>query len=104
MIFSRIYKKRNNRKSIFDDYVNNEISDSNFFDKDIPEIQTPDSKSDASLGQMGAALAAEIAIAEGGRTAGAVAGGPIGFVIGGIASGAYGSFVAQKWLILKIYL
>ena len=95
-IFQEYIKKRNNRKSIFDDYVNNEISDSNFFDKDIPEIQTPDSKSDASLGQMGAALAAEIAIAEGGRTAGAVAGGPIGFVIGGIASGAYGSFVAQK--------
>ena len=39
-IFQEYIKKRNNRKSIIDDYENNEISDSNFFDKDIPDYET----------------------------------------------------------------
>ncbi len=72
------------------------FSDSSFFGKETPELQTPSEKSDASLAQMGGALATEIAIAEGGRTASAVVGGPIGYVLGGLASGAVGSYVAQQ--------
>ena len=95
-IFEEYAKKQNNRKSVFDDYVNSEASDSSFFGKETPELQTPSEKSDASLAQMGGALATEIAIAEGGRTASAVVGGPIGYVLGGLASGAVGSYVAQQ--------
>ena len=95
-IFEEYAKKQNNRKSVFDDYVNSEASDSSFFSKETPELQTPSEKSDASLTQMGGALATEIAIAEGGRTASAAVGGPIGYVLGGLASGAVGSYVAQQ--------
>lgn len=95
-IFEEYAKNRAGRKSIFDEYKNTQIVDSDFFPKENPVIQTPSEKSDASLLQMGGALATEIAIAEGGRTASAAVGGPIGYVAGGIISGAVGSYIAQQ--------
>ena len=53
------------------------------------------STEDPSLARMGAALATEIAIAEGGRQASAL-GGPISYVVGSLISGAAGSIAAQK--------
>ena len=50
---------------------------------------------DPSIEKMAGALATEIAIAEGGRTAG-LAFGPIGYVVGALSAGAAGSLAAQK--------
>ena len=57
-----------------------------------------DPQKQASLTQMGTALAAEIGISETGRIAGATVAGPIGYIIGGLASGAAGSYIAQKMI------
>ena len=64
------------------------------------KIESPiRSKNDeASLGLMAGAIGTEIAISEAGRFAGAAAAGPLGFVIGGLTSGAYGSLVAQRMI------
>ena len=65
----------------------------------IPELLDEDKvylpSDDPSAGQMAGALATEIVIAEGGRTAGA-AFGPIGYIIGALGAGAAGSIAAQK--------
>ena len=64
----------------------------NFLNEDVVDLQK---ESDPSVAEMGAALATEIAIAETGRQVSA-AFGPIGYVLGGLASGAAGSIAAQK--------
>lgn len=55
----------------------------------------PSPAGDVGLGKMAQALAAEVAIAEGGRTAAAFTG-PIGYIIGALGSGAAGSYAAQR--------
>lgn len=50
---------------------------------------------DVGAGKMVQALAAEVAISEGGRTAAAF-GGPLTYIFGALASGAAGSYAAQR--------
>ena len=59
------------------------------------ETTGPTPSNDPSLGKYAQALATEVAIAEGGRQAAAFTG-PIGYIVGAMASGAAGSFAAQR--------
>ena len=59
------------------------------------ETIRPTPAGDVGVGKMAQALAAEVAISEAGRTASAF-GGPITYIIGALASGAAGSYAAQK--------
>jgi len=61
-----------------------------------PTPQTP--QTETSISQMGLALGTEIAIGEAGRLGGASVGGPIGYVVGALTAGAYGSYIAQKMI------
>jgi len=58
-----------------------------------PSVPTPGSN--VGVGKMAQALAAEVAIAESGRTAAAF-GGPLTYIFGALASGAAGSYAAQR--------
>ena len=58
------------------------------------ETTGPTPSNDPSLGKYAQALATEVAIAEGGRQAAAFTG-PIGYIVGAMASGAAGSCAAQ---------
>lgn len=59
-------------------------------------VTKPSTEDQISAGKFAAALGTEVVIGESGRMAGAAIAGPIGYVIGGLASGAYGSYVAQN--------
>ena len=59
------------------------------------EATGPTPSNDPSLGKYAQALAAEVAIAEGGRQAAAFTG-PVGYILGAMASGAAGSYAAQR--------
>ena len=76
----------------------NKVKTSDLFGKD-PNIETTkDLNAEASVSQMATALGTEIAIGEAGRLGGATVAGPLGYVVGGLASGAAGSYIAQRMI------
>ena len=76
----------------------NKVKTSDLFGKD-PDIETTkDLNAEASVSQMATALGTEIAIGEAGRLGGATVAGPLGYVVGGLASGAAGSYIAQRMI------
>tara|TARA_R110002124_G_scaffold119156_2_gene276934 strand:- start:390 stop:3911 length:3522 start_codon:yes stop_codon:yes gene_type:complete len=99
----KIPQSTNNQKKGLDiDLSNvltgNTLKTSDLFPKD-PDIQpTRSPQEEASVSQMATALGTEIAIGEAGRIAGATVAGPIGYVVGGLASGAVGSYIAQRMI------
>ena len=76
----------------------NKVKTSDLFGKDSDIETTKDLNAEASVSQMATALGTEIAIGEAGRLGGASVAGPIGYVIGGLASGAAGSYIAQRMI------
>ena len=76
----------------------NKVKTSDLFGKDSDIEATKDLNAEASVSQMATALGTEIAIGEAGRLGGATVAGPLGYVVGGLASGAAGSYIAQRML------
>jgi len=75
------------------------VSDDDFLGTNTLIEPTPQNpQTEASISQMGLALGTEIAIGEAGRLGGASVGGPIGYVVGALTAGAYGSYIAQKMI------
>ena len=76
----------------------NKVKTSDLFGKDSDIETTKDLNAEASVSQMATALGTEIAIGEAGRLGGATVAGPLGYVVGGLASGAAGSYIAQRMI------
>jgi len=76
----------------------NKVKTSDLFGKDSNIETTKDLNAEASVSQMATALGTEIAIGEAGRLGGATVAGPLGYVVGGLASGAAGSYIAQRMI------
>ena len=76
----------------------NKVKTSDLFGKDSDIETTKDLNAEASVSQMATALGTEIVIGEAGRLGGATVAGPLGYVVGGLASGAAGSYIAQRMI------
>ena len=75
------------------------VSDDDFLGTSTLIEPTPKNpKTDSSITRMATALGTEIVIGEAGRLGGAAVLGPLGYIVGGLSSGAYGSYVAQKMI------